>query len=80
VLARLFVLREARGRALGEQLTRTAMEFARHQGLRLVLDVMAKDTAAIRLYERLGWTRTGDTTHRYGDGLRTAAVCHVSPA
>ena len=56
------------------------MEFAKRQGLRLVLDVMTKDTDAIRLYERLGWARIGETTHRYGDGLRTPAVCYVSPA
>ena len=56
------------------------MEFAKRQGLRLVLDVMTKDTDAIRLYERLGWTRIGDTTRRDGDGLHTAAVCYVSPA
>lgn len=80
VLARLYVVREARGRAAGESLMRAAMAYARQRELRLVLDVMAKDTGAIRLYERLGWQPIGEATHRYGDGHQTAAVCYVSPA
>lgn len=46
VLARLYVVREARGRAAGESLMRAAMAYARQRELRLVLDVMAKDTGA----------------------------------
>lgn len=79
VLARLFVLREARGQSIGEQLTTTAMEFAKRRGLRPVLDVMTKDSAAIRLHERLGWTRIGEAAHHYGDGRHTAALCYVAP-
>jgi ribosomal protein S18 acetylase RimI-like enzyme len=44
-----------------------------------VLDVMTKDTAAIRLYERLGWQKIGEASHHFGDGQRTAALCFVSP-
>lgn len=54
VLARLYVVREARGRAAGGSLRRAAMEYARQHELRLVLDVMTKDTGAVRLCERLG--------------------------
>lgn len=79
VLARLFVVREARGDSVGEHLTRTAMEYAQREKLRLVLDVMTKDTAAIRLYERLGWQKIGRADHRYGDDQRMAALCYVSP-
>ena len=56
------------------------MEYADEQGLRLVLDVMAKDTAAMRLYEALGWQRIGVSKHTYGDGQQTDAICYVSPA
>lgn len=63
VLGRLFVTREARGNALGEKLTRTAMEYAEKIGRRLVLDVMEKDRAAMRLYERLGWEPIGSILH-----------------
>ncbi|WP_329036132.1 GNAT family N-acetyltransferase [Streptomyces sp. NBC_01725] len=79
VLARLFVIRDARKRAVGEQLMRAASEYANDIGIRLVLDVMAKDTAAIRLYERLGWQKLGLTTHDYGDGQHAEASCYVSP-
>jgi ribosomal protein S18 acetylase RimI-like enzyme len=80
VLARLFVVRDARSQALGERLVRTAMLYARHHDRRLVLDVMVKDTAAIRLYERLGWSRTGQATHPYGNGQRIQAICYVAQA
>ncbi len=80
VLGRLFVLKEARKHALGEGLTRAAMDYAQRKSLRLVLDVMAKDTAAIRLYERLGWHKIGDATHRYGDRQEVNAICYVAPA
>ncbi|WP_055528189.1 GNAT family N-acetyltransferase [Streptomyces graminilatus] len=78
VLARLFVVSGARQRALGERLVRTATHYARHHNRRLVLDVMAKDTAAIRLYERLGWLRTGEAAHRYGNGQQIQAICYVA--
>lgn len=80
VLARLFVTPQARGRAVGERLVHAAVEYSRGNGLRLVLDVMTKDTAAIRLYTRLGWTNLGTATHSYGEDRRTTeALCFVSP-
>lgn len=78
VLGRLFVHPEARGHRAGELLTRTAMNHATTHGLRLVLDAMEKDQAAIRLYERLGWHRIGTTDHDSGHGL-VSAYCYVSP-
>ncbi|MGW4343795.1 N-acetyltransferase family protein [Streptomyces sp. NPDC004690] len=80
VLARLFVVKDARGRATGEKLMKAAMEYAQRSNLRLVLDVMVKDRAAMRLYERLGWSRIGDAKHRYGNGQEIDAVCYVAPA
>ncbi|WP_424861984.1 GNAT family N-acetyltransferase [Streptomyces sp. MMS24-I29] len=79
VLARLFVLSEMRGRAVGERLTRAAQAYASSMGLRLVLDVMAKDSAAIRLYERLGWRRIGRIDHEFGNGCTVDALAYVSP-
>ena len=79
VLGRLFVLRDARGHALGEQLVQTATEYAQQHGRRLVLDVMTKDAAATRLYERLGWRRIGTTKHDDGHGNAIDAYCYVSP-
>ncbi|MBY8886825.1 GNAT family N-acetyltransferase [Streptomyces sp. PTM05] len=79
VLARLFVVRAARENATGKRLVEEAMRYARANELRLVLDVMTKDAAAIRLYERLGWNRIGETTHHFGDGEAIQAICFVSP-
>jgi ribosomal protein S18 acetylase RimI-like enzyme len=80
VLARLFVAPEARRMALGRRLTQAAMQYADEEGLRLVLDVMTKDTSAMRLYENLGWQRIGTSKHTYGEGQQTDAICYVSPA
>jgi GNAT superfamily N-acetyltransferase len=79
VLGRLFVVRDARRRATGEHLMTAAQEYARNNGLRLVLDVMTKDTAAINLYERLGWRRIGTTDHDNGRGETIPAYCYVGP-
>ncbi|WP_237307826.1 GNAT family N-acetyltransferase [Streptomyces alboflavus] len=80
VAARLFVAPEARGMGLGECLTRTVMDHARQHGVRLVFEVMAKDTAAIRLYERLECCEIGRIAHRFGAGQQTDAICFVWPA
>jgi ribosomal protein S18 acetylase RimI-like enzyme len=80
VLARLFVVRAARGQGLGESLVREAMAFARARSLRLVLDVLHKDTAAIRLYDRLGWHPIGEAQHHYGTNPPAPARCYTWPA
>ena len=80
VLGRLFVVAAARRHAGGDRLMRAATNIAHHHGLRLVLDVMTKDTAAIRLYERLGWLRIGTTEHDNGHGQLIPAHCYVSPS
>ncbi|MEU4143254.1 GNAT family N-acetyltransferase [Streptomyces parvulus] len=80
VLARLFVVQSARKQAAGRQLMEAAVSHARDHGLRLVLDVMVKDASAIRLYERLGWRKIGETIHHFGNGETIPAVCYVSPS
>ena len=79
VLGRLFVVNAARGHSLGEKLVRAATEYAHRHVIRLVLDVMTKDAAAIQLYERHGWRRIGTTQHDDGTGRLVPAVCYVSP-
>jgi GNAT superfamily N-acetyltransferase len=79
VLGRLFVLPDARGHAVGRRLLEAARDESRTRGTRLTLDVMAKDTAAIALYERLGWRRTGETRHDDGTGHGHPALAYVSP-
>jgi ribosomal protein S18 acetylase RimI-like enzyme len=80
VLGRLFLGSEVRGQRLGQHLTSTATQAARAHGRRAVLDVMAKDAAAIRIYESLGWQRIGTITHQYGDGQTEPALAYASPA
>jgi ribosomal protein S18 acetylase RimI-like enzyme len=79
VLARLFVVKTARKHAAGERLMQAAMGYGSEHGLRLVLDVMTKDAATIRLYERLGWREIGRAPHHYGNGQSIDAVCYVAP-
>jgi len=56
---RLFVVPAARRRRVGATLLDTASAGARALGLVPVLEVLARDVAAIALYERLGWRRLG---------------------
>ncbi|MEU5804763.1 GNAT family N-acetyltransferase [Streptomyces sp. NPDC047804] len=79
VLARLFVSSEARKGSAGKHLMDAATAYARASGLRLVLEVLTKDAAAIRLYERLGWKRIGEAVHTFG-GKQVDAICFVAPA
>lgn len=79
VLGRLFVSPRSRGTGAAQQLLAAAEAFARGHGLRLTLDVMAKDVAAVRLYERYGWRRIGETQHDDGTGRLIPALCYVGP-
>ena len=76
---RLFVSQRGRGHRIGQELTATATHTAQSLGRRAVLDVMAKDEAAIATYERLGWQRFGTITHTFNDGDSVPAYAYVSP-
>ncbi|WP_371790766.1 GNAT family N-acetyltransferase [Streptomyces sp. NBC_01471] len=78
-LERLFVLPDARRHRAGERLIRAAEEYAQAQKLALELEVLTKDEAAIRLYKRLGWTETGQRTHRLDIGDSYPALTFVAP-
>jgi GNAT superfamily N-acetyltransferase len=77
---RLFVDPDHRGSGAGRLLMESAVEFARTQGLAIAFDVMLKDRAAIRLYERLGAQHITDLTHHYGDGLTEPAAVYAVPS
>ncbi|NEC09701.1 GNAT family N-acetyltransferase [Streptomyces sp. SID7909] len=79
VLARFFVGRDARGASAGARLMGAAEGYARAHGLPLVLEVLTKDAAAIRLYERLGWQRIGGLRHFFA-GRHFDALCFVAPS
>lgn len=79
VMERLFVLPTAQGYGLGKRLTNAALDYAREHDLRPVLEVMAKDKAAIHLYEQMGWQYLGRTEHTFGEYQRIPAYCYVFP-
>jgi len=59
-VSRLFVRPARRGRRLGEALLSTATDHAASRGLELTLEVVDEQrSAAISLYERLGWRYAG---------------------
>ncbi|WP_454860420.1 N-acetyltransferase family protein [Promicromonospora soli] len=74
---RLFVDPEHRGGGAGRLLMESAAGYAQARGLAIAFDVMLKDRAAIRLYERLGAQRVADLVHQYGEGLAEPAAVYV---
>lgn len=77
VLGRLFVDPKARGRHLSSALITAAAASARDMNRRLVLDVMAKDRAAIAVYRRLGWESLGTFEHAFSGGSVPAMAFHL---
>lgn len=80
VAGRLFVAPSARDRGTARRLGEVLMSYAIEHDVRIVLDVMKKDAAAISLYEQNGWTQIGTTLHHFGDRQEAQALCYVSPA
>jgi GNAT superfamily N-acetyltransferase len=80
VVARLFVAHQARRNGTGAALLEAAAADARARGLFPVLDVVRDAHAAIALYERLGWTRAGQTTVHFTNGHSLEEFVYVAPA
>ncbi|MFF1308207.1 GNAT family N-acetyltransferase [Streptomyces sp. NPDC058307] len=76
VVGRLFVAAWARGHGIGALLMDRVVEEARRRGLHPVLDVVASDTAAAALYERLGWTRLATVEQRWSASQVVTVHCH----
>ena len=79
VMARLFVDPRHRGQGLAGFLILVLRHHAYLLGRTVVFDVMAKDTAAVRLYDRSGAARIAEVTHRFNDGLTEPALVYVFP-
>ncbi|MDX3235205.1 GNAT family N-acetyltransferase [Streptomyces sp. ME03-5709C] len=79
VVGRLFVAPTSRGRGIGALLMAAAVEEARLRGLHPVLDVVASDTAAAALYERLGWTLLATVEQRWGPDRVVAVRAYAAP-
>lgn len=79
-ISRLYVAPAARGAGLGRRLLRTAEAAATARGLRPVLEVKTTDTAAIALYERLGWLRGATERQEWGPGEVVWVHRYAAPA
>ncbi|MEU9831666.1 GNAT family N-acetyltransferase [Streptosporangium sp. NPDC048047] len=80
VVGRLFVSPRARGHRIGALLIGRVVEEARRHGLHPVLDVVASDTAATALYERLGWERLATVGQRWNPHRTVAVHCYAAPS
>ncbi|MGW1671506.1 GNAT family N-acetyltransferase [Streptomyces sp. NPDC002324] len=78
VVGRLFVAPSARGRGLGASLLARAGAEARRRGLQPVLDVVASDTAAAALYERLGRQFLATVEQRWGPDRTVTVRCYAA--
>jgi GNAT superfamily N-acetyltransferase len=80
-VSRLFVTPAARGTGVAVTLLERVEDMPARRGRRLVLDVVDDGGPAIRLYERLGWTRVtaGPASWARPDGVRPRAAAYLSP-
>lgn len=78
VVNRLFVAPWARGRGIGALLMARAATEAEDRGLHPVLDVVASDTGATALYERLGWQLLATVEQEWGPEQRVAVRCYAA--
>ncbi|TKX23932.1 acetyltransferase-like protein 9 [Elsinoe australis] len=80
-LGRLFVDPSARGKGAGKMLVEEAHRWtAEKLYRRILLNVLLKDPAAIRLYENLGWTKYGEGVHINWKGEPFDQVYYISPS
>ncbi|WP_432140516.1 N-acetyltransferase family protein [Streptomyces sp. bgisy084] len=78
-VSRLYVAPAARGAGLGGRLLRAVEAEAAARGLRPVLEVKTTDTAAIALYERLGWLRRATEPQDWGAGEVVTVHRYAAP-
>ncbi|MEV1333736.1 GNAT family N-acetyltransferase [Micromonospora costi] len=78
VVNRLFVAPSARGHGVGALLVAQAVRAAQDRGLHPVLDVAASDTAAVALYERLGWQFLATVEQRWSPEQTVTVRCYAA--
>jgi GNAT superfamily N-acetyltransferase len=80
VVTRMFVPPAGQGAGLGQALLTVAWQAATELGRAPVLDVVSTNRSAVRLYERLGWTRLGSYEQAFRDGGPLEVLhCFVAP-
>jgi GNAT superfamily N-acetyltransferase len=75
----LFVDPRTQGKGIGKRLVEEAVAWGKKEGKRLVLIVLDKDEAAIRMYERMGWEKGNVYPYVTSDGRKYQATMYVSP-
>lgn len=78
VVNRLFVAPSARGHGIGALLMAQAVGEAQDRSLHPVLDVVASDTAAAALYERLGWELLATVEQQWSPEQTVAIRCYAA--
>ncbi|MFF7144645.1 MULTISPECIES: GNAT family N-acetyltransferase [Streptomyces] len=78
VVNRLFVAPWARGHGIGALLMAQAVAEAQDRGVHPVLDVVASDTAAAALYERLGWQLLATVEQQWGPEQKVTVRCYAA--
>lgn len=80
-ISRLFVTPAARGTGVASALLERVEDAPTRRGRRLALDVVDDGGPAVRLYERLGWTRVtdGPATWTTPAGTRPHTAAYLSP-
>ncbi|MEU3374787.1 GNAT family N-acetyltransferase [Streptomyces sp. NPDC006711] len=78
VVNRLFVAPWARGHGIGALLMARAATEAQDRGLHPVLDVVASDTAAAALYDRLGWQLLATVEQRWSPEQTVTVRCYAA--
>lgn len=79
-ITRLCVASWARGRKLGERLMAAASAYAGEHGRPLILEVLAHNTSAVALYDRLGWRRVETAEYALPDGRVFPVYRYAEPA
>lgn len=76
----VFVDEDARGQGIGEQLVRAVLDQLASAGIaNAILAVNPEQTAAVRLYERMRFRRTGVEVNRMGDGTDCEEIVMERP-
>jgi GNAT superfamily N-acetyltransferase len=78
-LVSLFVDPKLQGKGIGARLMDEAVAWSRRNNKRLVLIVLEKDTAAIRMYEKRGWVRATEYFYETIRGQRYQAFSYLAP-
>ncbi|CAO2657321.1 Nn.00g034470.m01.CDS01 [Neocucurbitaria sp. VM-36] len=78
-LVSLFVDPELQGKSIGTRLVEEAVAWGKGKGRRLVLVVLEKDAAAIRMYERMGWERGVEYFYESIQGVDYRAFSYLAP-